>query len=83
MVACRLAQRRSALRVSQFHNYKGQHLASLILFKGPFVYIEEAVAKVNGGKSQFKSLQRFPVGAVKKINLLLWKLLYYELKQYF
>lgn len=43
---------RSALRVSQFHNYKGQHLASLILFKGPFVSIEEAVAKVNGGKSQ-------------------------------
>lgn len=40
---------RSALRVSQFHNYKGQHLASLILLKGPFVSIEEAVAKVKRG----------------------------------
>lgn len=52
MVACRLAQGRSVLRVSQFHNYKGQHLASLIMFKGPFVSTEEAIAKVNGGKSQ-------------------------------
>lgn len=70
MVACRLAQGRSVLRVSQFHNYKGQHLASLIMFKGPFVSTEEAIAKVNRG-GNLKSLQSFPVEAVKKILSLL------------
>lgn len=66
---------RSALRVSQFHNYKGQHLASLILFKGPFVSIEEAVAKVNGGKSQEST--KISCWSCEKKNLLLRKLLYY------
>lgn len=34
------------------------------MFKGPFVSTEEAIAKVNRGEN-LKSLQRFPVEAVK------------------
>lgn len=40
------------------------------MFKGPFVSTEEAIAKVNRGEN-LKSLQSFPVEAVKKILSLL------------